>query len=266
MSTKPMPRTAEVNGRLWGNRAHDWANIQEGMCRPVYTAVFDRVGINSETAYLDAGCGSGMAAMIAAERGACVSGLDAAENLLAIARTRVTGGDFHVGELESLPFADDSFDLITGFNSFQYAGNPGTALAEARRVARPGATVVIMTWGEPEGMEAASLLPALQPLLPPPPPGAPGPFALSEEPMLRHFAVAAGLVPSEVFDVDAPWQYPDLATALRGLKSAGVVVRAIENSSEEAVDSALSTSLEPYRRADGSYRIGATFRCLAARA
>jgi SAM-dependent methyltransferase len=145
-----------------------------------------------------------MASQIAAERGARVSGLDAAGNLLAIARERVPDGDLHVGELESLPFADHSFDLVTGFNSFQFAGNPGVALAEARRVAKPGAYVVIVTWGRPEGMEAASLLAALRPLLPPPPPGAPGPFALSDENALRAFATAAGLDPAEVFDVDSP--------------------------------------------------------------
>ncbi len=266
MPTEQGPRTAEANSRLWGARATDWATIQEGTCRPVYLAVFDRVGLGSETAYLDAGCGAGMASQIAAERGASVAGLDAADNLLAIARERVPNADFRVGELESLPFPDNTFDLVTGFNSFQYAGNAIVALTEAKRVARRDATVVIMTWGEPDGMEAASLLAALRPLLPPPPPGAGGPFALSDESALRAFATAAGLAPTEVIDVDSPWQYPDLATALRGLKSSGVGVRAIENSSEDAVDSANSKALEPFRQSDGGYRIGATFRCLIARA
>lgn len=266
MAMEQKPRTSEINSRLWGTRARDWADIQEAACRPVYLAVFDRVQPGSGTAYLDAGCGAGMASQLAAERGARVTGLDAADNLLAIARTRVPNGDFRVGELESLPFPDHAFDLITGFNSFQFAGNPSVALAEAKRVAKPGAIVGIVTWGNPEGMEAASLLAALRPLLPPPPPGAPGPFALSDEAALRAFAAGAGLDPVEVFDVDSPWQYPDLATALRGLKSSGVAVRAVENSSEDDVDSAHSRALAPFRQSDGSYRIGATFRCLLARA
>lgn len=265
MTTDQNPRTAEVNSRLWGANARDWAEIQEGACRPVYLAVFDRLGLRSGTVYLDAGCGAGMAAQIAAERGARVSGLDAAENLLAIARTRVPSGDFHVGEIESLPFPDNTFDIVTGFNSFQFAGNPGIALAEAKRVAKPSASVVIMTWGNPEGMGAASLLAALRPLLPPPPPGTPGPFALSDEAALLGFATGAGLEPIEVFDVDSPWHYPDLATALRGLKSTGVSLRAIENSSEDAVDAAHSQALAQFSQSDGSYQIGATFRCLLAR-
>jgi SAM-dependent methyltransferase len=260
------PKTAGINGRLWGARFRDWADIQEGQCRSVYQAVFSRTNVTTWTVYLDAGCGAGMAAQIAAQRGARVSGLDAAENLLAIARTRVPAGDFHVGELEDLPFPDSTFDLVTGFNSFQYAGNPIIALAQAKRVTKPGGSVVVMTWGRPDGMEAASLVAALRPLLPPPPPGAPGPYALSDKDALREFAASAGLDPIEVFDVDSPWRYPDLSTALRGLKSAGAAVRAIENSGEEAVDKAHAAALARFRQADGSYGISASFHCLLARA
>ena len=266
MATDQKPRTAEINSGLWGAQARDWADIQEGTCRPVYLAAFDRAGLKPDTTYLDVGCGAGMALQIAAEQGAKVTGIDAADNLLAIARTRVPNGDFQVGELENLPLPDNTFDLVTGFNSFQYAGNPIVALAEAKRVAKPSASVVVVTWGMPEGMEAASLLAALRPLLPPPPTGAPGPFALSDEAALRAFAIAAGLDPVEVFDIDSPWRYPDLPTALRGLKSSGVSARAIGNSSEEAVDAAHSEALAPFRHSDGSYRIGATFRCLLANA
>lgn len=266
MTTDTRPRTAQINGRLWGARARDWADIQEGQCRPVYETVFDRAPLTVGARYLDAGCGAGLAAQIAAQRGARVTGLDAAENLLAIARSRLPNGDFRTGELEEFPFADGTFELVTGFNSFQYAGNPAVALAQAKRVTKPGGNVVVMTWGAPEGMQAASLVATLRPLLPPPPPGAPGPFALSDEVALRAFVAGAGLEPVELFDVAAPWHYPDLSTGLRGLASAGVAVRAIEHSGEEAVNRAHAAALAPFRQADGSYRIGATFRCLLARA
>jgi SAM-dependent methyltransferase len=266
VATEQKQGSSAANGKFWGAAAADWAAIQERTCRPVYIAVFDRVGLKAGMNYLDVGCGAGMAAQLAAERGADVSGLDAAENLLAIARARLPDGDFRLGELESLPFADGSFDLVTGFNAFQYATSPSAALAEAKRVAGPGSLVVVMTWGKPEGMEAASLVAALRPLLPPPPPGAPGPFALSDEAALRTFACAAALEPLDMFDVDSPWQYVDLTTALRGLRASGVAARAIENSSAEAVDDAHTNALEPFRQSDGSYKIGATFRCLVTRA
>ena len=143
------PQTATVNSRLWGARAKDWANLQEACCRPVYEAVLKRCAVSKATRYLDAGCGAGMAAQIAAERGAEVTGIDASTALLEIARSRVPNGDFRAGDLEALPYSDGAFDVVTGFNSFQYAGNPIIALGEARRVTKSDGKLVIMTWGDP---------------------------------------------------------------------------------------------------------------------
>jgi SAM-dependent methyltransferase len=265
MADEMKPRTSGKNAQLWGARAQDWADIQEGTVRPVYEAVLERTDVKTGTRYLDVGCGAGMAAEIAASRGATVSGIDAADALLAIARTRTPDADFRQGDLEELPFADEAFDLVTGFNSFQYAGNPLVALSEARRVTTPDGAVVVMTWGNPEGMAAASLVAALRPLMPAPPPGAPGPFALSDEAALRRFASDAGLEPVDVFDVESPFIYADEASAVRGLNSSGVAARAMENTSEEAVTDAHEKAIAPYRQSDGSYRIDATFRCLLAR-
>ena len=226
--------------------------------KAVYEAVLERTGVGASTKYLDVGCGSGGAAQLAAERGAQVSGIDAAETLLAIARERTPQGDFHLGDLEDLPFGNATFDVVTGFNSFQYAANPAVALAEARRVTKADGVILIMTWGVPDGMEAAALVGALRPLLPAPPPGAPGPFALSDETVLKSFAASAGLTPGDVFDVDSPWLFPDEATAVRGLNSSGVSTRAMENSSEEGGDRGAQESLD----AVSSRRWQLSYRCL----
>jgi SAM-dependent methyltransferase len=259
-------RTAIPNGRLWGARARDWAELQEPQFARAYEAVFGRNGPESGAAYCDLGCGSGLAASIASARGARVAGLDAAEQLLSIARARVPTGDFRQGDLEDLPFEDGTFDVVTGFNSFQYAGNPVAALGEARRITRRDGRVVVMTWGPPEGMDAASLVAALKPLLPPPPPGAPGPFALSDKAALIRFAESAGLRPLEVHDVECTWAYADLTAAVRGFGSAGVAVRAAENTSQDALDRAHEAALKPFAEPDGSYQLGAVFRWLSAAA
>jgi 2-polyprenyl-3-methyl-5-hydroxy-6-metoxy-1,4-benzoquinol methylase len=258
------PGTAASNGRLWGLRARDWAEVQEGQFMAAYEAVFARLKLSAAMRYCDVGCGSGMAALIASRLGAKVSALDAAENLIQFARDRVPAGDFRLGEMEQLPFADGEFDVVTGFNSFQYAADPVAALAQARRITKPVGRVVVMTWGSPERMEAASLVVALKPLLPPAPAGAPGPFALSDEAALSAFAASAGLKVLEIKEVACHWRYPNLETALRGLGSSGVAIRAIEHSGEAAVNQVHRAALAPFLGDDGAYRIGAAFKWMIA--
>lgn len=264
MNVNKASRTSPANGRFWGMRARDWAEVQEVQCSAAYEAVFDSLSLTPGTKCCDVGCGSGMAALLASRRGAQISGIDAAQSLLVIARERVASGDFHHGDLEELPFPDGAFDVVTGFNSFQFAANPVVALSEARRISKTGGRIVILTWGNPQGMEAATLVAALRPLLPTPPPGSPGPFALSDEGALRAFVESAGLTALQMSDVECAWAYDDLDTALRGLGSSGVAARAAEHTSVDAVNQAHEAALAPFRRHDGSYRVGAAFRWLVA--
>ena len=139
--------------------------------------------------------------------------LDAAPALLEYARRRVPDATIVQGELQSLPFADDVFEAVTGFNSFQYAADPVEALREAKRVAKPGGKILALVWSPPEMSELAPHLRSLGGLMPPPPPGAPGPFALSEHDALKDFFSAAGLEVAEITDVPCTFAYPDTATA-----------------------------------------------------
>ncbi|MFT6451672.1 MAG: SAM-dependent methyltransferase [Halocynthiibacter sp.] len=265
MARQSNPTTSEANGRLWGARAQDWADVQEAVHRPLYEAVLAKTNVNSGTSYFDVGCGSGMAAQMARALGAEVSGLDAAADLLHIARTRTPSAKLHRGDLEKLPFADNTFDVVTGFNSFQYAGNLEGALWEARRVTKDDGWVAVVVWGRPDGMEAAEIVSALKPFMPAPPPGAPGPFALSNEDALHQFAINAGLNPAEIFDVECPFCYPNVSTAVRGQSSSGVARKAAEFSSDQAVEDAYKRVSTKFLQPDGSVRINARFLCLLAR-
>src|SRR5947208_11792752 len=180
MSSTTLTGTATLEGRLWSVRADAWAEIQERQVAPAYQAALDALRVGPSTRLLDAGCGAGMFLRLAADRGADVHGLDASEGLLAHARCRVPGAPILHGELEQLPYDDASFDVVTGFNSFQYAAHPAVALAEARRVARPEGRVLLLNWAPAKLCQAVGYLMALGALMPPPPPGAPGPFALSD--------------------------------------------------------------------------------------
>jgi ubiquinone/menaquinone biosynthesis C-methylase UbiE len=132
--------TAQIQGELWGARAREWAELQEGAFRPLYEAAFDAAKVREGTMLLDAGCGAGLALQVAAAKRASVSGIDASEALVAIARERLPGVDIRIGEIEELPFADAAFDVVTGFNSFQYAADRVRALAEQGGSPSPAAS------------------------------------------------------------------------------------------------------------------------------
>lgn len=244
--------SAALQGRLWGQRPLDWAEIQEDTVLPVFREVADHfAGPGVEV--LDIGCGSGRFVEMATAAGCRAVGIDATEALLEIAAGRTPAATFREAEMEDLPFSSASFDLVTGFNSFQYAADPVAALREARRVVRPGGHVVAMVWGTAEECEAAAYLAALGRLMPPAPPGAPGPFAISQPGALETLIREAGLAPERRRVVQATWTYSDLETALRGLLSAGPARRAAENSGDEAAVEAVSQAIAPCRRADGTY-------------
>jgi SAM-dependent methyltransferase len=256
--------TAPVQGRLWSERARDWAEVQEATILPLYDAIADRLGIGTGTRVLDVGCGAGRFLRHVADRGADVAGLDAAPALLAIARERLPRADLREGEMERLPWNDASFDAACGINAFQYAARPAAAVAEAARVTRPGGQVAIASWGPPEACEAAAHLVALGELLPPPPPGTPGPFALSQPGALASLAHAAGLRTVAEDDVEVVWAYPDEPTLLRGLLAAGPAVRAIAAAGEARVREAVLAAVAPYRTAGGDYRLHNVFRYVIA--
>ncbi|MGZ4197263.1 MAG: class I SAM-dependent methyltransferase [Solirubrobacteraceae bacterium] len=260
MSSTTQTGTGALEGRLWSVRADDWAAIQERQVAAAYEAALEALQVGPSTRLLDVGCGAGMFLRLAADRGADVQGLDASDGLLAHARSRVPGAAIIQGELEQLPYDDASFDVVTGFNSFQYAARPAVALAEARRVARRGGRVLLLNWAPAELCQAAGYLIALGALMPPPPPGAPGPFALSDVDALTALFGEAELDVVGVEDIECVWTYPEEATAIAGLMCSGPVVEVAEHAGRHAVHDATAAFLEPFRTDDGGYRISNVFR------
>jgi SAM-dependent methyltransferase/alkylhydroperoxidase family enzyme len=129
----------------WGRRAVDFATLNEpANCRE-YVALHQLLGIGSGDRVLDIACGSGLAVELCAARGATVAGLDASPRLIAIARDRSPQGDLRVGDMHVLPWADNTFDAVTSFRGIW--GTTPDAVAEARRVLRPGGRLGLTVWG-----------------------------------------------------------------------------------------------------------------------
>jgi len=242
----------EIQNKLWGRQTEDWANIQEKTGSSGYEYALTQLELNEHMSLLDIGCGSGIFSDFAQSKGISITGIDACENLIEHAKQRNSDANFLVGDMEELPFKNDSFDVVCGFNSFQYAENIKNAFTEAKRVLKDNGKIVVMIWGNKEDCEVASYLKAVGSMLPPPPPGAGGPFALSQNQLLERLLEEVGFQIVDNYDVDSIWEYPDNQTALKGLGSSGPITKVIEHTSSDAVEKTILNAIEPYVRPDGT--------------
>jgi SAM-dependent methyltransferase len=252
-------------GPLWGARPADWA-ISEDQQLPTYEAALERTGIERGWRVLDVGCGAGAFLSLVAERGGVPYGIDASEALIAFSRRRLPNADLRVGEMEDLPWDDDSFDLVAGFNSFFFANDMVAALREAGRVARPRAPVVIQVWGAHERCELEAMKQIARPFLPPRPPDAPPDPDLSQPGMLVALASHAGLTPESEFDATWAFGYPDAETLCRALLAVAGLATLAGPDREQELKAAIVDGLAAYRRPDGSYHLSNEYHYLVARA
>jgi SAM-dependent methyltransferase len=264
-STKPTSGSAEKWGPLWGARPRDWAD-NENQQVPTYEEAIRHVGVAPGQQVLDVGCGTGVFLRLAADRGARPFGLDASKALLDIARERVPEADLRVGDMERVPYDDDSFDLVTGFNSFFFAADLVAALRDAGRVAKPGAPVVIQVWGPPERCDLEAMKQVARRYAPPPPPDTPAPPKLWEAGVLEGLASQADLTPETAFDTSYSFKYQDEETLSRLLMAPMGLAELAGPEREDEVRREIVEALAPYRAADGSYRLNNEFHYLVARA
>jgi len=103
MTTIELSPGAQHWGAQWGSRPADWAASEEQQT-PVYEAALDQAPIRPGDRVLDVGCGTGVFLRMCADRGATTSGIDAAQNLLTLARQRVPAADLRHGDMQALPF------------------------------------------------------------------------------------------------------------------------------------------------------------------
>jgi SAM-dependent methyltransferase len=255
--------SAQAQGKLWGRNPQAWADGSERAMRDVYEATLDALAPLAGRSHLDAGCGAGLALQVSAARGAKVTGLDASAGLLAFARTRLPDADLRVGEIEELPFAPESFDVVTAFNAIQYAVNPAHAVAELARVCRPGGRVAIGVWGDPARCETEALFARLRSLAPPPP-GTPTPLAISDAGVVEGLLSDAGLHVTGGAEVPLTLEFADMEQAWVRHSAAGPLQKVIELAGEDAVRSVLTEVLETDRKPDGALRQDNVMRYLIA--
>ena len=246
--------------------ADEVADQQPQQQVPTYEEALRRVDLAPGQRVLDIGCGAGTFLRLVADRGAKPYGLDASQALIELARRRVPAADLRVGEMEALPYDDERFDLVTGFNSFFFANDFVAALREAGRVAKPGAPVIIQVWGPHDRNDLEAMKQIVRPFMPPRPADAPPEPDYSAPGILEELAARAGLEPGETFDTSYAFEYPDEETLGRMLVAPAGIATLVGPEREREVRDAIVAGLASYRRPDGSYRLENEFHFLVARA
>ena len=164
---------------------------------------------------LDVACGTGVVArMVAGEIDGIgrVVGLDPSPAMLAVARAESAAEGLNIewveGSAGAMPFPDASFDLVTIQQGLQFVPDREEALAEVRRVLRPGGRVVSATWLSLEHMPfRAAVAAAIERAA-----GHPAmarPFSAGDRDTLVALFVSAGFDPVTVERVDRTNHYPD---------------------------------------------------------
>jgi SAM-dependent methyltransferase len=231
-------------GLAWGARSTDWAYLFEHYARPANEVLFDRLGVGPGTRLVDIACGSGLAAQYASRRGAVISGLDASEALIAIARARTPAGDFRVGDMFALPFDDMSFDVASSFNGIWKGCE--AALRETRRLLVPEGQLGLTFWGS---LDRLGLMPYFLKVIELSPPshgeasmqqgdtGRPG--------VVEEMLTAAGFALLQRGTVTVVNEWPDVDTAVRALAAAGPSVPAIRAVGLEVFCEAVHDAIAP---------------------
>jgi SAM-dependent methyltransferase len=265
----PAAETATVEGSaarwgpLWGARPGDWALTEEQQT-PTYEAALARIDLRRSQLVLDIGCGVGTFLRLIAERGGRPFGVDASEALIDLARHRLPEANLLVGDMEALRYDDDTFDLVTGFNSFFFANDIVAALREAGRVAKPGASVVIQVWGPHERNDLEKMKEIARPFFPPRPPGAPPEPDHSQPGVLEDIATRAGLSPKQTFDTSWPFEFADDETMTRALIAPAGLAVLVGPERESELKQALIDGLAAHRTTNGSYRLQNSYHYLVA--
>ena len=256
--------SAERWGPLWGARATDWA-LSEDQQTPTYEAALDRLDLQARDLVLDIGCGVGSFLRLVADRGAITSGLDASEGLIELARERLPDADLRVGEMEALPYPNDTFDLVTGFNSFFFADDFVGAVREAGRVAKPGARVVIQVWGPHERNDLEAMKEIARPFFPPRPGSARAEPDYSTPGVLEEIARQAGLTPEQAFDTRWSFEFAGDETMTRALIAPAGLALLVGAEREPEFKRALIEGLAAHRASNGVYRLSNEYHYLIAR-
>ena len=230
-----------------------------GWGTPLYAAVLDATAVGPGTNVLDLGCGGGLFARAAVDRGARVTGIDTDPAAVRRAAVEVPEGTFAVRHAEDPP--PGPFDVVAAVQLLMHVADP---VAVLRAAAGVGGVVAATVWGRERECDVRVFGEALAPWLGPRRP-APGP-GVSEPAQVHAMAERAGLVVDRLDEVVVPFDYADEDELLDPLFASAMARTITRRTDPRVLRTAVLEELEPYRTDAGGYRLQNLFRVLVAHA
>ena len=214
---------------------------------------------------LAAGFGdTGFAAAEAVGESGRVICTDFSPTMVDIARRRgaelgLTNVEYRVMDAERIELDDDSVDGVLCRCGYMLMPDPAAALAETRRVLRPGGRVTLAVWREAQRNPWISIVGRMlleRGHVPPPDPGAPGMFTMARDERIRELLEGAGFTVLRIEEVPVLFVYESLDEYIRRARdTAGVfarVWREVPDDEREEMESQLGEAFAPYE-VDGRY-------------
>ncbi len=258
----------------WGTQSGSAPAIYQEVLVPAMFAPFakrlvEHGYVRPGSRALDVACGTGVvsrAAAVLAGAGGSVAGVDLGEPTVAIARSypaeeNAAPIDYAQADAAALPFDAEDFDVALCQQGLQFFPERAAALAEMRRVLKPGGRVAVATWKDIEppfsaiadalgryvSTEAAQMMHS--------------PFTLGDGATLAQLMFDAGFREIAVIDetIECTWaSHPEFARLYIAASPIASVFAAASAHSQQAVSEEVAERLAPHATAGGSLRMPMT--------
>lgn len=244
----------------WEERAGSYGFLSP-MTRRVGGTVLAAAEVVKGTEVLDVGSGPGDLAAAAAALGADTVGIDVAPSMVRRAALANPSIPFRVGSFEAIPAGEGAFDAVVGNFVFNHVGRPEVALAEARRVLRPGGWLALSSWDAPRRNRLLGLIvDAAASVDAPPPPGLPaGPTNFRSDAELRALFNDSGFADVGISHIMFEAFVSSPAALWDGVLDSAVRIRPLVTAQtlevQAAIRAAFDRLVEVHRRPDGTLAI-----------
>lgn len=266
---------------VWEAMAPGWerwrAQLADALA-PVREWLIRELGPEPGETVLELGAGTGetgfAAAAILGDNGRLIS-TDFSPEMVEVARRRgnelaLGNVDYRVIDAERIELDSGSVDGALCQSAYMLAADPAAALAETRRVLRPGGRLALSVWGAPERNPWASIGGMIlieRGQMPPPEPGAPGVFSMASEERTRALFDGAGFRSVRTAEVPVHFGFRSLEDYEQWIIDVGgpfaVLVRGLPEEEREVLRARLSEAFVPFAT-DGGYELPGAALCAVA--